>query len=206
MTENLLHYIGYAASATIAISMTVSSIVKFRWINLFGAFSFSIYGLIIAAYPVMLLNGFIVLVDIYYLSRIYSKRELFEILEIMPDNKYLSRFLEFHKLEIQKFFPGFTYKPELNTLSFFTLRNMSVAGIFLAHRNGDTLSVGLDYVIPAYRDYKNGKHIYLQVIKKFTDSGIRKIVASGNSKEYTQYLKKLGFIENDSGMYEKNLK
>ena len=202
----ILEYIGYIASGLIALSMTVSSIVKFRWINLVGAFTFSIYGFVLGSLPVGFLNMFIVLVDIYYLYIIYSKTEKFETLEIKADSQYLLRFLEFHKNDIQKYFPDFSYKPEINTISFFTLRNMSIAGLFLAHReDDDTLKVGLDYVIPAYRDYKNGQHIYLRVRERFVDSGFKKVLATGTSKEYVHYLKKLGFSENADGVYEKTL-
>lgn len=206
MNQEILAAMGYAASVIIALSMTMSSIVKFRWINLVGALTFSMYGFTIGAFPVGFLNGFIVLVDLYYLYQIYSKKESFETLEIRPDNKYLARFLEFHNDSIQKFFPGFTYKPEINTVSFFILRDMAVAGVFLAHKEDEcTLKVGLDYVIPEYRDYKNGKYIYSRVIKKFMDLGLKKAVAAGKSKAYVEYLKKLGFTENANGLYEKML-
>jgi len=206
MNFDLLQWIGYAASLIIAISMTTSSIVKFRWINLAGALTFSIYGFLIGALPVGFLNGFIVIVDIYYLVVIYSKKEIFEILEIRPENKYLIRFIEFNNVEILKFFPGFTYKPDMNTVSFFILRNMSVAGLFLAHReDGNVLKVGLDYVIPEYRDFKNGKYVYLRLKNKFIDLGFTKVMAEGNSVKYTKYLKKLGFKEEDNGLFVKNL-
>lgn len=201
-----LQIIGYIASIIIAVSMTMNSIVKFRWINLAGALTFSVYGFIIDALPVGILNGFIVLVDLYYLFIIYTKKELFEILEVRAENKYLIRFLEYHNNEIQKHFPGFSYKPKMNTVSFFILRNMSVAGIFLAHReNEDVLKVGLDYVIPEYRDFKNGKYIYLRLKKKFIEAGFKKVVASGNSTKYIKYLKKLGFTENKEGVFEKSI-
>lgn len=201
-----LQIIGYVASIIIALSMTMNSIVKFRWVNLAGAMTFSIYGFIIGALPVGFLNGFIVLVDFYYLFIIYTKKEIFEILEVRAENRYLIRFLEYHNNEIQKHFPGFSYKPEMNTVSFFILRNMSVAGIFLAHReNKDVLKVGLDYVIPEYRDFKNGKYIYLRLKKYFIEAGFKKVVASGNSTKYIKYLKKLGFAENKEGVFEKNI-
>lgn len=201
-----LQTIGYIASVIIALSMTMNSIVKFRWINLFGAMTFSIYGFIIGALPVGFLNTFIVTVDIYYLFTIYSKKEIFETLEIRPENRYLIRFLEYHNSDIQKHFPGFSYKPEMNTVSFFILRNMSVAGIFLAHReNENILKVGLDYVIPEYRDFKNGKYIYLRLKKRFIESGFKKVIVTNSNKEYSKYLKKLGFIETRNGLFEKKL-
>lgn len=206
MESSIIQYFGYLASVIIAFSMMMSSIVKFRWINLLGAMIFSIYGFIVGAYPVGFLNGFIVLVDIYYLSKIYSKKELFETLEINQDNKYLPRFLEFHKIEIQKFFPEFVFDTKKKYTSFFILRNMAVAGVFLASRtDSETLKVDLDYVIPQYRDYKNGKHIYFRVVKKFIEIGITTVTAQGNSREYSQYLKKLGFNINENGMFVKKL-
>ncbi|NOX84412.1 MAG: YgjV family protein [Chlorobi bacterium] len=206
MEAHYLQWIGYAASAIIALSMTMNSIVKFRWINLFGASTFAVYGLLIHAIPVALLNGFIVSVDIFYLIRIYSKKELFEILEIRSDNRYLIRFLEFHKKDIQKFFPGFTYKPELNTISFFILRNTNIAGIFLAHpENNDALVVGLDYVVPEYRDYKNGKFVYYNLKDEFLKSGYRKIISKGQSPKHARYLKKIGFVNTENDLYIKTL-
>ncbi len=206
MESNILLWVGYAASAVIALSMTMNSIVKFRWINLVGASSFATYGFFIDAYPVMGLNGFIVAVDIYYLLRIYTQKHLFDTLEIRGDNKYLLKFLSYHNDEIQKFFPGFKYKPEMNTVSFFVLRNMAVAGIFLAHREDDNiLKVGLDYVVPEYRDYKNGKYVYHRLKDGFIKDGYKKIVAEGNNSNHTSFLKKFGFKKNADGLFEKEL-
>jgi hypothetical protein len=206
MNTEVLQWVGYAASAVIAISMTMSSIVKFRWVNLAGALTFSAYGFLIGALPVAFLNGFIVCVDAYYLVAIYTRKEIFETLEIRPENKYLIRFLEYHNDDIQRFFPGFSYRPDLNTVSFFILRNMSVAGLYLAHRENDsTLRVGLDYVIPEYRDFKNGRYVYLRVKNRFVAAGFTRVVAEGRSVKYVKYLKKLGFRENEQGLYEKVL-
>ena len=134
------------------------------------------------------------------------KKELFETLEIKKDNRYLVRFLEFHDNEIQKFFPGFTYKPEMNTVSFFVLRNTKIAGVFLAHHSGySTLKVGLDYVAPEYRDYKNGKFIYNSLRKDFIKGGYNKIVSPGLSFRHARYLKKLGFEKDKNDLYVKSL-
>ena len=194
INPQILQWIGYTASGIIALSMALNSIIKFRWVNLLGAFMFSIYGYLIGAFPVMLLNSIIVFVDIYYLYKIYSKPNLFDILEIRGDNKYLLKFLDFHKKEIKQFFPEFKYNPELNTISFFVLRNMAVAGIFLAHRKDEnTLSVGLDYVVPEYRDYKNGRFLYFSLKGNFIKAGYKYIEAKNTSPKHIKYLKRLGF-------------
>ncbi len=198
-----LQWIGYIASVIIAVSMTMSSIVKFRIINLFGASLFCIYGFLIGALPVALLNGFVVMVDVYYLYSIFSRKEIFEILEVRNDNKYLLRFLKFHHKQIQHFFPGFSYDPKDNTVSFFILRDMSVAGVFLAHKaEPGGLMVDLDYVIPEYRDFKNGRFVYHRLNKEFVKAGHHRIICQGVSRAHKKYLKKMGFSENQQGLFE----
>ncbi len=201
-----LQIIGYTASVIIAASMTLNSIVKFRWINLIGAFIFTTYGILIEAFPVAFLNGFIVLTDIFYLVRIYTKKELFTTLEVRGSNKYLHEFLKFYDKDIQKFFPGFTFKADLNTVSFFILRNMNVAGIFLAHKiDNKTLKVGLDFVVPQYRDYKNAKFVYKRIRSRFIEDGIEQIIVFPQSANHIKYLKKIGFERQEDGNYVKVL-
>jgi hypothetical protein len=205
MDTNILQYIGFAASIIIAVSMTMNSILKFRWINLAGAITFSTYGFLIGAYPVGLLNAFIVSVDVYYLVRIYTRKDFFDILEIRNDNRYLMKFLDFHQQEIQKFFPGFVYKPEMNTISFFVLRDTQVAGIFLAHRTGtDTMKVALDFVVPEYRDYRNGKFLYTGLQGSFVSAGFRRAIAESISPKHEKYLRRVGFAKTADGTYVKD--
>lgn len=206
MIFSLLEWIGYVASILIALSMTVSSIVRFRWINLAGAFLFSLYGFLIHALPVGVLNGLIFFVDAYYLWVIYTKTETFETLEIKAGSEYLLRFLEFHNTDIQRICPGFSYQPDMNTVSFFILRNMSVAGLFLAHREENhVLTVGLDYVIPEYRDFKNGRFIYYQLREKFVEAGFTKIKAAEQNPANDHYFNKLGFKKDENGIYSLDL-
>lgn len=206
MEISFLQWIGYIASIIIAISMTVSSILMFRWINLVGAVTFSTYGFMIGAMPVGFLNLFIVLVDIYYLQSIYSKKEIFEILHVKPDSQYLERFLKFHKKDILNFFPEFNYKPNQGDIIFFILRDMAVAGIFIAHRQEvKSLLVTLDYVIPEYRDFKNGKFVFLSLRDQFIEDGISKIIALSQTEKHKKYLMKNGFVKMDDNHYEKSL-
>ena len=72
----ILELVGYAASVLIAISMMMSSILRLRLFNLAGAAGFAVYGLLIHAYPVAVLNGITMVVNVYYLQR---------MLRTMPD-------------------------------------------------------------------------------------------------------------------------
>lgn len=66
-------WVGYLASVVVAISLMMSNIKKLRWWNLVGAALFVAYGLAIGALPVALVNFFIVLIDLYYLIKLYRE-------------------------------------------------------------------------------------------------------------------------------------
>ncbi|MCS6114123.1 YgjV family protein [Shewanella baltica] len=68
-------WIGYLASVVVAISLMMSNIKKLRWWNLIGAALFVAYGVAIGAYPVALVNFFIVLIDTYYLVKLYREAD-----------------------------------------------------------------------------------------------------------------------------------
>ncbi len=206
MESNIYALIGYTASIIIAISMTMSSIVKFRIINLIGAVLFCTYGFIIGAMPVAILNGFIAGVDMYYLANIFSKKEVFETMQVRNDNKYMKRFLEFYHDDIQRFFPGFVHRPEKNTHSFFILRDMAVTGLFLGRRvNENTLQVALDYVIAEYRDFKNGRFVFHRLKNEMIADGFTRVVTKGHTPQHQKYLRKLGFKPSCNEQFELKL-
>lgn len=64
---NFLEMVGYTASVLVAISLMMRSLHKLRIINLSGSLLFTVYGFTIGAYPVAVLNAFIVLVNLFYL-------------------------------------------------------------------------------------------------------------------------------------------
>jgi len=202
----VLEWIGYGASVVIALSMALNSIVKFRIVNLIGAAMFSVYGFLIGSVPVGVMNGFIVAVDVYFLVQIFSKKDYFETLEVSSTNRYMHKFLEFYKRDIRKYYPDFSYMPNDNTIRYFILRNMAIAGILIAEKKNDsTLKVVLDYVIPEMRDFKNGRFAYLNLRKKFLECGYQRLVAEKTNPVHVKYLLKMGFVETQNGFLEKVL-
>lgn len=64
-----IEFVGYAASILIAISIVMTDMYKLRVINTAGCLLFFIYGIIIKAYPVGLVNLFMCFVNLYYLMK-----------------------------------------------------------------------------------------------------------------------------------------
>lgn len=69
-----IEWVGYAASLFIVVSLTMTSIVKLRIINSIGCLFFIIYGLNVNAYPVVISNALIIMINIYNLYML-SKSE-----------------------------------------------------------------------------------------------------------------------------------
>ena len=206
MNLDIFEWIGYAASIVVAVSLVMSSILKFRWFNLIGSLLFALYGFLIHAWPVCFFNSIIVFINIYYLFKIYSKKESFEILEVKSDDAFLFKFFNFHSIDIKKFNPSIDFEKSGIDFSFFVLRNMSVAGLFLARKIDDkTLFIELDYVIAEYRDFKNGVFVYENLQKKFKNLGFTKIIGDGKIEQNARYFKKMGFLESENSEYFKDL-
>ena len=77
--NNWQEWIGYLASILVAVSLLMSSVKKLRWINMAGAFVFTIYGALISSWPVFFMNAFLVVVNIWYLVKLNNKTFVFTL-------------------------------------------------------------------------------------------------------------------------------
>lgn len=209
MNINWLEWLGYLASLLVLISLLMNSIIKLRWINLLGSGIFSLYGFLIGALPVGFMNLGIVLINIYHLVKIYRSKEYFKILPIEGNSQYFNYFLDFYKSEIEKYSDKSKFHISNFDVSFYILRNMVPAGLFIGSRyNEDTLNVELDFVIPEYRDFKIGTYVFEHNKRYFTDKGYSKFISFSSKDEHIKYLKKMGFkesIENNRKCFIKSI-
>lgn len=196
MELNWTEIIGYAGSLLIMVSLMMSSMTKLRWYNLVGAGFFCIYGLLVTAYPVALLNFVMVFTNAFHLWKIHRKETYFEIQEVRNTNKFLLGFLDFYHADITTHFPGFRYHPEQTNISLLIMRNMRVAGIITGRREAHHMIVDLDYALPEYRDLKEGKYLYGIGKGYFLKKGIKTLVVEQPKYGHQRYLKKMGFKSN----------
>ena len=203
---NYLEWLGYAASFIILISIVMNSIVKLRWINLLGSFIFVFYGLMINAMPVVFMNLGITVINIYYLVKIYNTKEYFQLLPLGGSSKYFEYFIDHYRDDFKKYFDRTDYSYTDQTIGFYILRDMVPAGIFLAtKKNETTLTVDLDYAIPAYRDTKIGTFVYETNKDFFLSKGFDTLEACDQNDRHHFYLSKMGFIKTEDDLYYKKL-
>ncbi|HMP90244.1 MAG TPA: hypothetical protein PJ991_08575 [Kiritimatiellia bacterium] len=191
-------WIGYIASAIIAISLLITNLWYFRWINLVGAFLFSIYGLIIGSVPVALMNGIIAVIDIYFIVQMTRKVDYFHYLTVtFKDSPYLRYFLRYYTRDISYHFPRFNperLSPDQKYT--FILRNAVSVGLFSYHVEGDCAVIDLDYTTPAYRDLQNTRYLVREALaEEFQHQNIKRLCTYSTVPKHVNYIKKLGFTE-----------
>ncbi len=195
---SLVEWLGYAASALVLISLSMSSIAKLRWFNLMGALAFAVYGYLIGAWPVTLMNSAIAGVNVYYLFQLYTRRDDFKALEIGADDAYLQEFLAGHGKDIRRWYPEFDSLPQ-EALVLLVLRNLAVAGILvLANRDDHTTEIIVDYVIPEYADRKVGRYLFYQNRDFFRSRGINRVIVYNKRIRNRGYFDAMGFRMGDN--------
>ena len=194
-----VEWFGYAASVVVAISLTMSSIVKLRWFNLTGATMFSAYGFVIGAWPVGFLNLFIVAINIMYLLRLYRTRDDFRVMRWTGGDEFLKHFIDYHRQEIERFFPRFDAARLAGSVVYCLVRNASPIGLLIGRvDSAGRFEIDLDYVGPSYRDFRMGSFLYQQN-DFFRNQGFSALLAAATGSGHDAYLERMGFVRQTGG-------
>lgn len=203
MDISWLDWFGYAASVVILVSLTMSSIVKLRWINLAGALMFSAFGFMIGSIPTGSLNLGIALIDIYYLWKIYRSRDRMAIVEADVGSAYFNHYWGLNRKEIARIFGDVDLTQDQR--AFYYLRNNNTAGLLIGHEHESrTFCIDLDYVSPQYRDLKIGQHFLAESRIKSVLPRMQRLRTPATAGIHERYLQRIGFAEvpGEPGIYE----
>jgi len=193
-------WIGYTASILVLISLSMSNIGRLRWFNLAGASTFAVYGYLIDAWPVTLMNTAIACVNVYYLIQLYTQRDYFTVRRVAADDSYLNEFLAFHRRLIERYYPNADIELDHDAFVLLALRNMAVAGVFAAQRSdAATLRILFDFVVPEYADRKVGRFLYRDSSQVFTADGIDRLVVDRKDARDPGFFRAMGFHSSSDG-------
>jgi hypothetical protein len=195
MTGLIILVVGYLASILLAISLLVNNDLKFRWLNSFGCLAFIIYGLLIQAFPIILTNVILLVINLYYLIKIYRRTEDFDLIEINGSEPLVHKFLEFYKEDIHNYFPNYVHEVAEGNICFMVLRDLVFANIFIATPAQDgTAVIKINYTVPRYRDFKVGKFIFMREKKYLLSKGLRHLwYEQVSNKHHEFFLQTMGF-------------
>lgn len=195
-----IEVVGYVASALIVVSLAMSSVVRLRVINFLGCVTFAVYGAIIGAWPIVVSNAFIAVLDLYYLLKEVRTRKDVGAVPIAADAPYLQDFLAAHGDDIRRFQPEFAgLTPD--SRAWLLTRDGLPAGVLAGRPEGETLHIQLDHVTPAYRDSRLGRWLFTgDGTKVLRDAGFTRVVAEATSQRHRPYLTGLGFHADGSDL------
>lgn len=204
-----IEYFGTLASVVVAISLTMKNIRRLRIINGIGAAGFAVYGAYISAWPVLALNAFILVIDIWYLARMRNEDEKFDFLEVNGlKSAYVRKFIDFHLDDILTFQPDFNHDDTDGVKGCLILRDVRPVAIVL-YRESDEGSarILLDYSVPSYRDFANARYFFDYVLRKVDLGSVSRLISGGGSRLHRSYLEKVGFrpvgVTGYSAIYER---
>ncbi len=194
-------YFGYLASLMLVISLIVNNEIKFRWYNAAGTIAFIVYGIMLNAVPVLLTNGILLVINIYYLFKIYRRKENFDLIVFTGNEVLANKFITHYRKDIQSYFPHFKEADLEGNLNFVVLRDLVIANMFSAHvdENG-TATVQLNYTLPKYRDFKVGRYIFEKEKQFLLSKGIHRIAYNDvQHSGHLNFLKVMGFETQKTG-------
>lgn len=198
----LIELFGYLGSVLVVVSMLMSSVVKLRVINTIGSIVSGTYALIVGALPLVLMNGCLIVINLYNLYKLLKTEQQYDLVHGKTDDAFMQYFLEHYKEDIKIYFPNFKFNKAAFDEAYIICCNAGPAGILLGTRKGNgTIEISLEYTTPAYRDCSAGKYLYSELAKR----GVKKLIFVNAPEKHRPYLEKMGYVA-ENGVYVKNLK
>lgn len=205
---NGVEVVGYLASALVVLALTMTSVVRLRMVSLCGSVTFFVYGMLIDSVPIMITNGAIAVINVWFLRKEFASgrpngRDL-GVSHIRPDSPFLADFVAFHLVDIHRFQPDFRLPTGDDIVTLLLTRDGLPAGLVIGRRQGSTLTVDLDYVLQPYRDSRLGRWLYHAGAQVFRADGITQLRSEGVTDTHRKYLERVGFVASstDPDLYE----
>lgn len=194
-------YFGYLASLLLILALLVNNDLKFRWFSLGGNVAFILYGSLLHAFPVLITNVILLVLNVVYLWKVYNRKENFDLIEFKGDEKLVNKFLAFYKADIHNYFPEFEEEKLISNLNFVVLRDLVIANMFSAFLNSDgDAEIVINYTLQRYRDYKVGRFIFAKERDFLISKGVKRIVyKTVINKSHIAFLKVMGFKQQAAG-------
>lgn len=199
-TALMIEIFGYIGSGLVVISMLMSSIVRLRIINTIGSTISAVYAVICGAFPLVLMNACLIVINIFSLIKLLKSRQVYDMVPASPDDAFVTYFLQRYADDIRKYFPG--YQPGAAAgQAYLVCCGGNPAGVLLGQAEDGILDIIIDYSAPAYRDCSVGACLYA----KLPDQKIHTLrFAQELSETHKAYIHKMNFVPED-GAYIRRL-
>ena len=180
---------GYIGTALVILSMTMTSMVRLRVINICGGIISLFYSLYYGAWAMVVMNACLISINIVQIILALRHKATYSYHGVSSEEAAVSVFLSENRKEIDK------YAPSLSSLVYSGAQvNMiyssgEAVGIVVSEREKDNITLLADYVVQKNRNAATGNFL-LSALK---EQGALCLKASAGSKAHEKYLLKLGF-------------
>lgn len=188
--------IGWAGSILVVVSLMIPSVRKFRILNLTGSLIATIYNAYFGIWPYMVMNGAIVLINVYWLWRLYRHdregQRVYEVVVARPDDAVVDRFVTRNQSDIHRAYPNFTSGSLQGAQVFLVLYQEEIVGVFALQGSGRSQIV-LDFVTERFRDLTPGRHVYSDR-SLFESLEVTEVSVPLEATSDPGYFRRLGFV------------
>lgn len=195
--------VGYVASALVVLSLAMTSVVRLRIISLAGSLTFVVYGVLIESVPIILTNGAIAAINVWFLRKEFAVGSTrgydLGASRIRPDSPFLLDFVSYHLHDIRRFQPDFSMPGGPDVFALVLTRDSLPAGLVLGLQRDGELRVDLDYVLAPYRDSRLGRWLYGVGADVFRTAGITSLRTTALTDTHRKYLARVGFTPDPAG-------
>ncbi|WP_044931310.1 hypothetical protein [Butyrivibrio sp. AC2005] len=190
-TATIFEVIGYIGSALVLLSFMMVSVYKLRIVNTIGSLFCVIYGLLIHAYPTVVMNIALVAINVYYLTKMLNTEKNYDLVKVSGDDGLTKYTIDLYKDDIAKCFPGISMDFSGVNCGFVVCHKGKPVGIMLGNLKDHTVDIKLDYSIPEYRDFSIGEFLMSNLVHESID----KLIYKGSDENHKAYLSKTGFVQ-----------
>lgn len=198
---------GWTGSILVVLSLMIPSVRKFRVLNLIGSLIATIYNVYFGIWPYAVMNGSIVLINVYWLWRLSHEGETeekgYSVITAASDDPIVQRFLHRNGKDISKSYPTFSAESLNGTHVLLIMHEEEVIGIFALRPAIDGVSrIVVDYVTERFRDFGPGAYVYSSK-SLFDDVAADTLIFRTAHTTDPGYFKKQGFIESGENLVRK---
>lgn len=199
-TKIILEAVGYIGTALVILSMMMTSVLRLRVVNMAGSAISAFYALAVGAYPVVILNAALIIVNSVKIVQFFRVEKSYQLVETDGAAGLPNYLAQKHKDDILNYFPDFKGLDKDDKV--FVLMNGDCAtGITAGKIDGENFFISIDYTTPAYRDNSAGRFLYKEIARR----GLKKAVLETRAKNHEAYMYKMGFVKISRGKYVKEL-
>jgi len=200
-----LDALGWAGSALLILSLSLSNVLRFRALNLVASLALTAFNTALGIWPMVAMNGIIAGINVWYLWRLLRTRDdesTYEVVAVDPRSEYLAHLLRVHGPDVERHNPGFDLAEVLRredppgacrVCAFLVLRGDETVGVVVLCDGGDGAArVELDYVTARFRDFSVGTLVYRDH-GRLASQGLHRLLASRRMADRASYFTAVGF-------------